>query len=84
MAALYAVELCHDLGIYDIILEGDSLVVVKAIKEASSSWVVFGQIMDNIQLVLQSLRSWNIGHVKREANSVARTLAKEATKTTLD
>jgi hypothetical protein len=32
MAALVAVEFCRDLGLQDIVLEGDSMLVVNAIK----------------------------------------------------
>ena len=41
-AALHAVELCRDVGVQDLILEGDSMVVVKAIESSGQKT----QIMD--------------------------------------
>lgn len=52
LAALQAVELCRDLGIYKVILEGDSLTTVKAIGETKQNWLMYVQIVDDIKLVL--------------------------------
>jgi hypothetical protein len=62
---------------------GDSLNVVKAIKDKLSRHH-YGQILNDVQLVLQTLRIWEVGDVKREANMAAYTLAKEASKTLID
>ena len=46
LAALKAVEFCSwEVGAYDISLEleGDSLLVVKAISESRTSWLRYGQ-----------------------------------------
>jgi hypothetical protein len=40
--------------------------------------------VDDVKVVLNRLRSWNIGHVKREANSAAHILAKEVAAGTLE
>ena len=50
VAALYAAELCRDLGVLDIFLEGDSMTMVKAI-ETNPSWSRNGQIVEDIKLV---------------------------------
>jgi hypothetical protein len=63
---------------------GDSLNVVKAIKDKLLSRHHYGQILNDVQLVLQTLRIWEVGDVKREANMAAYTLAKEASKTLID
>lgn len=78
IAALRAVEFCKEVGAFDINLEGDSLLVVKAICESQTSWLRYGQIIDDIKLVLGSLRSWSIRHIRREANVAAHVLAKYA------
>jgi hypothetical protein len=65
-------------------LEGDSLNVVKAIKEKLPSRHHYGQILNDVQLVLQTLRIFKVGDVKQEANMAAYTLAKEASKTPID
>lgn len=43
------------MGFHDIILEGDSLIVVKANGELEASWRPFGQIVEDIKEVLGSL-----------------------------
>jgi ribonuclease HI len=84
MAALVVVDLCWDMGVFDVILEGDSLEVVNAIKEDQNSRRRYGHILDDIKIVLSSLRSWEVMHVKRDANMAAHRLTKEASKTHLD
>ena len=76
LAALSAVKFCRKMGTHDILLEGDSLLAVKAVSEFRLSWVRYGQIIDDIKLVLGLLRKWSIKHVKREANLAAHSLAK--------
>jgi ribonuclease HI len=52
LAALRAVEFCREVGAFDINLEGDSLLVVKAICESQTSWTSwlrYGQIIDDIK-----------------------------------
>lgn len=78
MGALIAAEFSRDLGIHDIQIEGDSLLVVKAIRESGTQWSSYGQIVGDARVVLNNLRSWFIAHVKRDANSAAHVLAKEA------
>jgi hypothetical protein len=40
--------------------------------------------VEDIKSVLSNLRRWTINHIKREANSVAHELAKEATRKDMD
>ena len=47
-------------------------------------WLRYGQIIEDARLVLESLRNWNIRHVKREANFVAHGLAKIAIRILMD
>jgi ribonuclease HI len=82
--ALHAVELCKDIGVQDNFLEGDAFTVVKAIAFRTSTWHNFGQIVDDIQVVLGSKRSWRVGHIKRGANGAAHGLAKEALRSNND
>ena len=83
-AALHVVELCRDVGVQDLILEGDSMVVVKAIESSGQKTQYYGQIIEDIRVVLGSRRSWRVCHTKREANGVAYGLAKEATRDFID
>jgi hypothetical protein len=49
----------------DIILKGDTLQIVDAVKAEGDKWSKFGHIVDDIKLGLCQLRSWRIEHVKR-------------------
>jgi hypothetical protein len=48
MGMLQAIEFCRDLGLSDIMLEGDSLQVVLAVNAKGDQWLRFGQIIDDI------------------------------------
>jgi ribonuclease HI len=80
MAARRAVEFCIEVGVHDVIFEGDSLLVVKAVQDSQPSWLPYGQIINDIKWALGSLRRWNIRHVKRDANKAAHELSKFATR----
>ena len=64
------------MGFFDIVLEGDSLIMVKAIVSERSSWFCYGQIIEDIRTVLGFLKNWRMEHVKREANVATHRLAK--------
>lgn len=77
MRALCALEFCRYLGLQNIFLEGDSKVVVQAIK-GGSPWCSFGQIIEDIHAILLGFRSRRVEHVRREANEAAHGLARAA------
>lgn len=79
-----AVELSRDLAVFDILLEGDSSNVVQALKEKRPNWSRYGQMIEDAHLLLRTMGSWDIGHVKREVNAAANTLAKEASKSPIE
>jgi ribonuclease HI len=68
MGALGAVEFCRDLELKDIILEGDSKMVVDAIIKKGPSQSTYGHIMENILEVLKVFKSCAAGLVKRTAD----------------
>lgn len=78
LAALQVVELSKEIGFNDIILKGDTLQIVNAVKAEGNNWSKFGHIIDGIKLGLCQLRSWRIKHVKRDANTTAHTIAHKA------
>jgi ribonuclease HI len=84
LAALHAAEFCRDLGIPEVILEGDSLMVTRALEEKGENWLRYGQIVEDTKSVLRSFRQWRISHVRREANGAAHGLAKEAIRSGMD
>jgi hypothetical protein len=46
--ALLAAEFCRDLGFLDVILEGDCLTVIKALRDSNLSWSAYGQIIGDV------------------------------------
>jgi len=57
MAALHTVEFCRGRGFQKIVLEGDSLQVVSAIKNKSLLWATHGQVIADIQDLLRFFQS---------------------------
>jgi ribonuclease HI len=84
LGALRAAEFSRDSGFQDVILEGDSLTVVQDIRAMVSNCTAHGQIVEDTWAVLNSRRSWMIGHTKREGNQAAHELAKFAVRNQLD
>ena len=76
MGALLAAEFIHARGFQDITMEGDAMNVVHAIRGGDMTGSPYGQVVEDTREVLQSLRSWTVNHVKREANQAAHGLAK--------
>jgi hypothetical protein len=65
------VEFSRGLGLQDIILEGDFLLVVQAVRDQGMNLIPYGRIVEDARLILPMLRSWMVFHVKREANMAA-------------
>jgi ribonuclease HI len=53
LAALYAVETSKEMSFHDIILYGDAIQIVNAIKATNNNWSSIGHIVDNIKLELR-------------------------------
>ena len=84
LAAWQTAKFYRDLGLFDIILEGDSLMVTRALEGKGESWQRFGQIVEDTKIVLRSFRHWRISHVRREANGAAHGLANEVIRMIMD
>jgi ribonuclease HI len=76
-AVVAAMEFCKEQGMQDIILEGDSLQVVLEIKDEGPNLSTICHIVDDVKILLNSCRSWMVGHVRRDANWAAHGLVKE-------
>lgn len=70
-------NLCRKLRFFNIILEGDALQIVCAVKLIDENWSKIGHLIDGIKEGLRKLRSWRIEHDKRDANSAVHSLARE-------
>jgi hypothetical protein len=84
VAASFAVLLDREVGGRQIILEGDSSVVVSALKEEGSCSRVYGQLVDDIKAVLAHFLIVEIVYVQRDLNKGAHVLAKCAISQLLD
>ena len=80
-AALQAVEFCREMaGFYDVTMEGDALQIFNTVKVKHKNWSSFGHIIGGIQERMRLMRSCLIEHIKRNANSIAHDLTREAIK----
>nr|XP_023919081.1 uncharacterized protein LOC112030645 [Quercus suber] len=73
-----ALEFASDLGFQRAIIETDSLVLVKALREDSEFLSAVGLILDEIRRKVNFFNELHYSHVKREGNIVAHKLARHA------
>ncbi|KAL0015414.1 hypothetical protein SO802_002483 [Lithocarpus litseifolius] len=70
-----ALEFAVDVGFIDVVLEGDSLNMMRAISTGKANRSRLGHIYKDIQCLAAGFRSYSVSFVKRSANGVARALA---------
>ena len=70
LAALKVVSLASDLGFRNVILEGDSLSLIKALKSVEDSLSPTGLLVDDMKRVASSFERLMYSHVKRNGNRV--------------
>uniref|UniRef100_A0A5B7A5C8 Reverse transcriptase zinc-binding domain-containing protein n=1 Tax=Davidia involucrata TaxID=16924 RepID=A0A5B7A5C8_DAVIN len=75
MAILHGILFARDIGIQKLVVEGDCLGVISAIRCASKDLSDLGHILDDIKDCLACFCSWEVAHVRRSANGVAHALA---------
>ncbi|CAL5355830.1 unnamed protein product [Camellia sinensis] len=74
-AAAKAIDLATDLGFSDIILEGDSLNIVKALQEGVELLSEYGHLVSQVVAASKLLRHFQVCHVGRMGNMLAHGLA---------
>ena len=57
MNALSVVEFYHDVGLHNVIMESDLLLVVNVIKDYEQNWSTYGQIVEDMKRMLRALGS---------------------------
>jgi hypothetical protein len=77
-AALHATIFAKDLGLVDIIFEGDAKQIITAIKLKHPWLLPYGHLIDGVVAGLVGLGNSHFTHVKKEANCAAHGLAKLA------
>nr|XP_023903860.1 uncharacterized protein LOC112015657 [Quercus suber] len=78
LAALKAVQFAYNLGFQKVILEGDSLGLIKALKAEEHNLSLLGLLVEDVKLVANNFVSLSYSHIKRNGNSVAHNLVKHA------
>ena len=78
LACRRAVLFAKEIGLLDVIFEGDFAEVIQAIIQENSDHLDFGHIIDDIRILVSDLNSFQFCHVKCNCNVVADALAKRA------
>lgn len=78
LAASQAISFAREISILWVMVEGDSLQVIKAINYTKSSKASFGHIIDEIKLLSSFLPCCSFVHVRREGNKLAHALEHRA------
>ena len=75
IAASGALEFSLELGFHKAILEGDSMIVMAALRDPSPSLASFGLLIRDAQLMANLFTCISFQHVGRVGNNVAQNLA---------
>jgi hypothetical protein len=67
-----------------IIVEGDSLTIIKALQNEGEQGARYGHILDDTKLLLGSFMDWKANHVSRIFNIATYKSAKMASKDVID
>ncbi|KAF5472463.1 hypothetical protein F2P56_009180 [Juglans regia] len=70
--------LCAELGLSDVMLEGDSQLTFNATSSGEEIWAEYENIIEDIKKVMPERSNWCIKFVYREATNIAHKLAKLA------
>ena len=76
LAACKAVEFGSELGLYRATVEGDSVLVVKALKCKDNGLAPYGHLINNVSLFSGSFSKLSYSHIRRDDNKVAHSLAR--------
>ncbi|XVF17074.1 hypothetical protein REPUB_Repub10bG0086500 [Reevesia pubescens] len=76
LAARRAMELACDLGFHIIVLEGDSLSVMKSLSSKTPDLSPIGPIIDEARTLSSMFHSSVLSHANREQNQAAHCAAK--------
>ena len=78
MAVATTLIFANDIGVRRVILEGDSLAVIKALREGEQPLSPTGPLLEDVRMYSQRFETVLYSHSKREGNSVAHSLARYA------
>ncbi|XP_059458291.1 uncharacterized protein LOC132187876 [Corylus avellana] len=75
LATCYATDMCHYLGLRNVILEGDALMVVRSLQKGKCHWGRLRHVLNDTTQKLQTMQEWRVDHIPQEANVVAHRIA---------
>ena len=78
IAAREAIQLAKDVGLTEVEVEGDSLVIFQALKQQEVCFASYGDIVQDVLHLSSSLHWVGFSHVRRNGNRVAHVLARNA------
>ncbi|KAL0012929.1 hypothetical protein SO802_008037 [Lithocarpus litseifolius] len=78
MATAKALSFAHDIGIMRAILEGDSLIVIKVLKEDVHFLAPTDLLIEDLRMLSQNFDQFPYSHTKGEGNFVAYSLTRYA------
>lgn len=78
MEALACLRAVQFAALQRVIFEGDSATIISAVSQGTSRLSSFGNIVDDVRLLLPSFSSVSFSHVNRSGNKVGDALAKKA------
>ena len=78
LACRKALEFAIDVGISDLIIEGDNVSVMRVVASNCLDGSRLGNVLEDIHCLASALRWCSVSCVKRTANSVAHSLARFA------
>lgn len=78
LGLFYASKFCKDIGMTQIIMEGNALQVLQMLKSTLLDLSQLGLIIQEAKRILNSFAKWSCYHVKREGNQATHLLDKDA------
>ena len=78
LACRQSVQLAREIGINEVVFEGDSAIIVQALKHGQADQSVYGHILDDVTQQTSQFLFCEFSHVSRLCNKVADILAKKA------
>ncbi|KAF5447987.1 hypothetical protein F2P56_033496 [Juglans regia] len=78
IVAFYAIKFCEEQGFKNVILEGNSLLVVDKIQKQQVDDTSCGMFIAEILDILAGFENWSVNHVGRDCNKAFHVLSKYA------
>ncbi len=78
LAAKRAVRFDMEVDLYDIELEGDSEIIIKALTSNEAPHNAYGIVLECTKALLFLFQHYSVSHTRRNGNAIAHALARQA------